>query len=81
MSNIYRNIYGICFEIHRSVQALFQTLQTRLDLYNSEISFSIESSLTLKLMCLIRNMNFHCDLWTGSCGRPAQWNPPSPIPI
>jgi hypothetical protein len=31
-------------------------------------------------MCRIRNMNFHCDLWTGSCGRPAQWNPPSPHP-
>ncbi len=25
---------------------------------------------------------FHCDLWTGSgsCGRPAQWSPPSPPP-
>jgi hypothetical protein len=31
-------------------------------------------------MCPIRNMNFHCDLWTGLCGRPAQWNPPSPHP-
>jgi hypothetical protein len=25
-------------------------------------------------------MNFHRDLWTGSCGRPAQWRPPSPHP-
>ena len=43
------------------------------------IIFSIESTLILKLMCPIRNMNFHSALWTSS-GRPAQWRPPSPPP-
>jgi hypothetical protein len=36
------------------------------------ISFSIESSLILKLMCPIGYINFHCDLWIGSCGGPGQ---------
>jgi hypothetical protein len=32
-------------------------------------------------MCPIRNINFHCDLWTGSCGRPAQCPHSSPPPF